>query len=343
MKINGLKMSSYSIVLLYRQLAVLFATGIRADESFNTLAEESDDKQIRGVCSSIKKDLEGGVLLSDSLNKYPQIFNPVLVNVLKKEELSEKVSKALSMMADVTESSGEIKTRVLKALFFPATTFVIAILAFTMILLFVIPVFAEMFADFGSQLPAPTQFVVNMSELIRENGLIIIVLLILVFVLFIYKKTRYSIASAIPGMNGFLNKSSTILFTKNLSIILSFGVSLKDAVQSSANAVSNVVHAQRLRQMGDNISDAKQLKEGMQATRIFPTILLKMVDAGAKSDSLTIVFEEISKFYEKDFDRSLHKSMSLLEVFAVIFVGTFVGGIVISMYLPIFGMAGAFG
>ncbi len=247
------------------------------------------------------------------------------------------------MMADVTESSGEIKTRVLKALFFPATTFVIAILAFTMILLFVIPVFAEMFADFGSQLPAPTQFVVNMSELIRENGLIIIVLLILVFVLFIYKKTRYSIASAIPGMNGFLNKSSTILFTKHLSIMLSFGVSLKDAVQSSANAVSNVVHAQRLRQMGDNISDAKQLKEGMQATRIFPTILLKMVDAGAKSDSLNIVFEEISKFYEKDFDRSLHKSMSLLEVFAVIFVGTFVGGIVISIYLPIFGMAGAFG
>lgn len=333
-----MKMSSYSIGLLYRQLAVLYATGIRADEAFNTLAEESDDKKVKRVCSSIKKDLEAGVLLSDCLKKYPKIFNPVLVNILKKENRSEKVSKALTMMADVAESSSDITTRVFKALFFPATTFIIAIFAFTIILLFVVPVFGEMFAGFGSQLPAPTQFVVNMSKLVRENGLIIIVLLILVFVLFIYKKTRYSIVSKIPVISSFLNKSSTILFTKHLSVMLFFGASLKEAIESSANALSNVVHAQRLRQMGENISDAKQLREGMLATRIFPKVLPKMVDAGAKSDSLTIVFEEISKFYEKDFDRSLHKTMSLLEVFAVIFVGTFVGGIVISMYLPIFQM-----
>ena len=343
MKLFGRKMNSYSIAILYRQLAVMLAIGIRADEAFNTLAEESDDPRIKTLSTLIQKDLSTGTSLGDSLKKYPKIFNNVLVDILLQEEQGEKASKALTIMADASEKTGNMKSKVFQALFFPIITLIVATIACGIIMVFVVPVFKEMFADFGAQLPVPTQIVINTSDWVVRNILYIFIGIVIMVAGLKNQKIKYKIGSTIPGLRVLLKKSSIIQFARHLSIMLSLDVSLKEAFVSSAGALNNPLHSGRLKNIGDKIYDTKQLKEEMRFTGIFPKIILKMIDAGETSNSLELVFGEISKFYEKDFDRSLHRNLSVLKVFAVFFVGIFVGGVVLSMYLPMFKMAGAVG
>lgn len=343
MTLFGRKMKSDSIALLYRQLAVMFTVGVRADEAFDILAQESDNSRIKRLSGLIQQDLATGTSLKDSLKKYPKIFNDVLVGILLQEKPGEKAAKALSIMADATESSGDMKSKVLQALYFPVATFIVATIAFGVIMVFVVPVFKEMFADFGAALPVPTQLVVNTSDWIACNFLYIFIGIVVLVVCLKNQKIRYKTASVIPGLQGLIKKSSIIQFARHLSIMLSLGVSVGEAFSGAAESLNNPIHSKRLKNVGKTLPDTNQLKEAIRITGIFPRIILKMIDAGEKTDSLDVVFEEISKFYEKDFDRSLHRMVSSLEILAVIFVGMFVGSIVIAMYLPIFKMAGAVG
>jgi type IV pilus assembly protein PilC len=341
MELFGTKLSRDAISLLHRQLGVMLATGVSLDEAFNTLAEESEDPKTKRLAFRIKNDLAKGISLGDSFAKYPNIFSEALINILSQEDQREKVSKVLFSMADALEGASSLKSRILRAIFFPALTFVIAIFLITLLIVFVIPVFIEMFASFGGSLPVPTQFFLTISIWVTNNILyIIIAIAILVFVFIKNKKLKYQLASIIPRLGVALKKSSVILFTRHLSIMLSFDIPLEEAIRYSSGTVNNALHAQKLKNMGDKISDAKQLKEKLHETRIFPKIIIKMVDAGIKSNSLELVFEQISKFYEKDIDQSLNKFTTLVEIVAIFIVGILVGGFVISMYLPIFKMAG---
>jgi type IV pilus assembly protein PilC len=210
-------------------------------------------------------------------------------------------------------------------------------------MVFVVPIFTEMFAGLGSALPAPTQLVIHTSAWIVGNILYIFIGIIVLIACLKNQKIRYKMASMIPGLRGVLKKSSIIQYARHLSIMLSLGAPLREAFSSAAESLNNPIHSERLKNVGRTLPDTKRLQEEMGVTEIFPNIILKMIRAGEKSESLGLVFEEISKFYEKDFSRSLHRMVSSLEILAVIFVGIFVGGIVISMYLPIFKMAGTVG
>ena len=212
----------------------------------------------------------------------------------------------------------------------------------TFILIFVIPVFRDLFSDFGSHLPAPTQFVVDLSDWMKHNFVFLLAaFLILLIILIANRNLRHRLAAIIPGLGVVFKRSSIILFAKHLSIMLAFDFPLKKSISNAAVSVTNSVHSQKLAALGDRISDLPQLKQELQSTGLFSQPVLQMINAGEKSNTLELVLDEISKFYEKDFDRSLYKFMSLVEVLAIIFVGIFVGGVVISMYLPIFKMAGA--
>jgi type IV pilus assembly protein PilC len=184
-----------------------------------------------------------------------------------------------------------------------------------------------MFADFGSHLPTPTQFIVNVSDWIKHNFFFLCAaILIVVIILIANKSLRHRLTAIITGLRTVLKRSSIIVFARHLSVLLAFEFPLHKSITSAAVTVPNTLHSQKLAALGDKTSDVKPLKQHLQPTGLFSQPVLQMIDAGEKSNALGPVLDEIPKFYEKDFDRSLYKFISLVEVLAIIFVGIFVGG-----------------
>jgi type IV pilus assembly protein PilC len=306
MKIFGRKLNFVSFGLFYRQLAIMLTAGVALREALHSVCQESDQPQIRRANEIIRTDLANGVPLSESLAKHPKVFNAVLVNIAKHEDQLDKLSKALHKIADATEHLGILHNKVFRALFFPSLTFLFAILVTLVILIFVIPVFREMFANFGSHLPAPTQFIVNVSDWLKQNFFFLLAATLIVLIILIANKhLRHRLAAILPGLRMILQRSSIIIFARHLSIMLAFEFPLNKSITSAAVTVTNTLHSQKLAALADKTSDLQPLKQKLQSTGLFSPPVLQMIDAGEKSNALSLVMDEVSKFYEKDFDRSL--------------------------------------
>ncbi len=340
----GKRVNTDAVSLFYRQLAVMLASGMPILEAFNTLSEDCDYPKIKQMITAVTEDISKGISLAETLSKHPKFFNEALVNILKKDAQGKKVSKVLYRMADEIEKADMLKRKILQAILFPSVTFVLALIVMMVILIFVIPVFVDMFSDFGSQLPYLTRLVMGISHIVVQNLVYIIIgFAVILFLLIRSKKMLYSFASLIPLVRGVLQKISILAFTRSLSTLLSFEIPFKEAVRYSASAIHNVLVAEKIKLIAEKISDVKQLKEELRATGIVPKMVLQMMAVGEKTESLEYVLTQISYYYEKDVDKSFYRLINVMEVITILFVGFFVGSIVIAMYLPIFSMAGAVG
>jgi len=336
----GKRLSAEGKSLLYRQLAVMLMAGVSIERAFEILAEESELRRIKVFCASIRDDLAKGAPIEECLEKYPDIFYGSLIRLFKQEGGRESLLRVLYSLANTYDEAATFKAKLASILYYPAAAIGIAIIVTMVILVFVIPVFKEMFASFGSSLPTLTQLVVNIGDWVKGNiTYILIAMAILVFLFVKNKQWLYRLAIIVPRLGPILKKLTITLFTKQLSIMLSVDTPFKQAMDYASGVVDNVLHAEKIRQMSERISEPKQLKEEMSFTGIFPKVTLEMVDAGQKSETLVNVLDEISYFYQKDIDRSLRRFTVTLEIVLIILLGVFIGGLVIAMYLPIFAIS----
>jgi len=263
-----------------------------------------------------------------------------LVNKIHDE--NKKVSDVLFNMADAAEDAEIIKFKLLRALFFPVVTFVFGILLLTVITVYVLPVFKDMFGSMGGHLPGPTQALLGVSDWVIQHVVFLLIAFILLLVLFITNKTAACfMRSLFPGFNQLMKRTSAILFTRQLSMMLSFGLPLNQALKNAAGMVKNAAHAKKLAAVADAVSNGRPLGEALASAGIFSNIVLHMINYASESDTLLLALDETIRFYEKDFDRSLHRFLGWVEIGAIFTVGLIIGYIVIAMYLPIFQMAGA--
>jgi len=344
------KVTNKDIVIFTRQFSTMIDAGLPLVQGLNILAEQAENPTFRAILKQLTKDVEGGSTLAEAMKKHPKIFSELFVNLIAAGEVGGILDTILQRLATFIEKAEELKSKIKGALTYPIVVIAIAIIVIAVILIFVIPVFQDMFASFGSALPAPTQFVVDLSDFMKGNiHYIIIAVIVLYFVFKHYRntkggrKTTDSIALKLPVFGDLLKKTAVARFTRTLGTMLASGVPILDSLEIVAKTAGNVVIEEIIFEVRGSIAEGQTIAEPLSENDVFPGMVIQMISVGEATGALDTMLEKIADFYDKEVDAAFEALTSMLEPLLMLFLGGTIGGLVVAMYLPIFSMAGAVG
>jgi type IV pilus assembly protein PilC len=344
------KITSKDIVIFTRQFSTMIDAGLPLVQGLNILAEQTENKTFKIVLEQINKDVEGGSSLAEALKKHPKVFDNLFVNLVAAGELGGILDTILQRLANYIEKAEKLKSQIKGALTYPIVVVAIAILVISVILIFVIPVFEDMFSGMGAALPAPTQLVVNMSRFLKGNIHYLIGLFIVAG--FLFKKYRNStggrkttdaLALKLPVFGPLLKKVAVARFTRTLGTMISSGVPILDALEIVAKTSGNVVLEEVIFEVRSSIAEGQTIAEPLAEAEIFPSMVVQMISVGEATGALDNMLGKIADFYDDEVDAAVDALTSMLEPLLMLFLGGSIGGLVIAMYLPIFKMAAAMG
>jgi len=338
------KVTAEDIAIFSRQLATMLAAGIPMVQAFEIVGVGHDKPAVQKLVLSIKQDIETGNALHQALGKHPLYFDDLYTNLVEAGEHAGALEAVLEKIATYKEKTEALKKKIKKALFYPAAVLAVAIIVTVILLLFVIPQFESLFQGFGADLPAFTQFVVNMSRWLQANGWVVLIVVgALVFAFsYFYKRSRPMrqfldrISLGIPVIGPILRKSAIARFARTLSTMFAAGVPLVEAMKSVSGATGNIVYQDAVLKMRDSISTGMRMQRAMENTGLFPNMVVQMIAVGEESGSLDEMAAKVADFYEADVDAAVDALSSLLEPLIMVILGVLVGGMVVAMYLPIF-------
>ena len=295
---------------------------------------------------SVKADVEAGNTLGDSLAKQPLYFDELYVNLVRAGEAAGILEDLLDKIATYKEKVEAIKGKIKKALFYPAAVLAMAFVVTAVLMIFVIPQFASLFADFGADLPAMTQVVIDMSNFFVANWFFIfaglgggvwgLMQMHRRVPGFRYFLQRMSLKA--PVFGDILVKATIARFARTLGTMFAAGVPLVEAMDSVAGAAGNIVYSTAIYRMRDEIATGTQLQVSMRETNLFPNMVVQMVAIGEESGSIDHMLAKVADFYEEEVDNAVDAMSSLMEPLIMAVLGVLIGGLVIAMYLPIFKM-----
>jgi type IV pilus assembly protein PilC len=341
---RGGKVKPEDIAVFARQLATMLAAGIPLVQAFEIVGNGNDKPAMQKLILDVKADVEGGTSLHESLGKHPLHFDDLFVNLVEAGEQAGALESLLDKIATYKEKTEALKKKVKKALFYPAAVLVVAVIVTVILLIFVIPQFEALFKGFGADLPAFTQFVINLSKALQSDGFYIGAVVGGIFWTFFYFKKRSRkmrefldrASLKIPIIGPILNKSAIARYARTLSTMFAAGVPLVEALESVAGATGNIVYENAVMKMRDEVSTGQRLQRAMEATSLFPNMVIQMIAVGEESGSLDSMSAKVATFYEQEVDNAVDSMSSLLEPLIMAILGVLVGGLVIAMYLPIF-------
>lgn len=344
------KITNKDIVIFTRQFSTMIDAGLPLVQGLNILADQMENKTFKGVLKQITRDVEGGSTLADALGKHPKIFDTLFVNLVAAGEVGGILDTILQRLAAYIEKSEKLKAQIKGALTYPIVVVGIAVIVIGVIMVFVIPVFQDMFASFGKALPVPTQIVVVMSNFIKGN----IHYMIVGFIVFMFLFRRYagtksgkrnidSISLKLPVFGELIKKVAVARFTRTLSTMISSGVPILDALEITGKTAGNVIVEEVIFDARSSIAEGQTIAEPLSETDIFPGMVTQMISVGESTGALDAMLEKIADFYDDEVDATVAAMTAMLEPLLMLFLGGSIGGIVIAMYLPIFGMAAAMG
>jgi type IV pilus assembly protein PilC len=330
--------------LFYRQMAYLFASGATLPEILTILRDEASDPKIAKMTESIRAKLAHGDSVSESISAYPHVFNPTLIYLLSADQGNEKISEFLYQYADEIERIDSINLRLLQTLIYPAKVFIFAIVVITLLMIFVFPVFQEMFSDAGASLPVLTQFVLSSSVMVKNYWIVILAGLIGLF-LFITRSQKlvYQIGIFLPGTKALLEDYSVYSFSKYLSILIPLNRPLPETIEHAARMVRDRAYAERIIRASRNIESMDQFKEQARKSKILPGLFCSVLAIGHRTQSLDKLLAEMARFFENRMTRRIEIVTNFFEALTIILIGVIVGIIVISLYLPLFQLASVVG
>ncbi|NCO59221.1 MAG: pilus assembly protein PilC [Deltaproteobacteria bacterium CG_4_8_14_3_um_filter_51_11] len=344
------KITHKDLVIFTRQFSTMIDAGLPLIQGLTILAEQCENKTFRKVLQQITRDVEGGSSLADSLKKHPQVFNDLYVNLVAAGETGGILDTILQRLAFYIEKAEKLKSRIKGAMTYPAVVVAIAVLVVGVIMVFVIPVFKELFESFGSALPAPTQMVVDMSDFVKTKILYLIAAVgIIVYLFRLYRKSvsgrkqTDAIALKLPIFGPLLKKVAVARFTRTLGTMISSGVPILDALDIVARTSGNVILEQVIYEVRSSISEGQTIADPLSESGVFPAMVVQMIAVGEATGALDTMLEKIAEFYDQEVDVAVDALTSLLEPMLLLFLGGTIGGLVVALYLPIFKMAGAIG
>jgi type IV pilus assembly protein PilC len=343
-KLKGGKVNAADIAVFSRQLATMLASGIPMVQAFEIVGSGSDKPALQKLILDIKADVESGTSLHEALAKHPLYFDDLFVNLVEAGEQAGALETLLDKIATYKEKTEAMKKKVKKALFYPAAVLVVAFIVTIILMIFVIPEFQDLFKGFGANLPAFTQFVINISEMVQHDGIFLGLILAGVAWTFFYFKKRSRkmrevldrISLKVPIIGPILNKAAIARYSRTLSTMFAAGVPLVEALESVAGACGNIVYEDAVMKMKDEVATGQRLQRAMESRGIFPNMVVQMIAVGEESGSLDTMAGKVATFYEAEVDNAVDSMSSLLEPLIMVVLGVIVGSLVIAMYLPIF-------
>ena len=343
---GGGKVTPADIAIFMRQLATMLAAGIPLVQSFEIVGTGHDNPAMQKLILSIKGDVEGGSSLAEALAKHPLYFDDLVLNLVEAGEQAGALENLLDKIATYKEKTEALKKKIKKALTYPAAVLVVAFVVTTILLIFVIPAFEDLFKGFGADLPTFTRMVIDLSIFVREQGVILAGLIGGGIFAFLYFKKRSRpmrhfldrMSLRTPVIGPILQKAAVARYARTLSTMFAAGVPLVEALESVAGATGNIVYELAVLKMRDEVSTGQRLQQAMENTDLFPNMVVQMIAVGEESGSLDEMSAKVADFYEEDVDNAVDNLSSLLEPLIMAILGVLVGGLVVAMYLPIFKM-----
>lgn len=342
------KVTSKSLILFTRQFSTMIDSGLPLIQGLEILSFQEENPTFKKILTQIKTDVEGGSSFADALKKHPKIFDNLYVNLVAAGELGGVLDVILQRLAAYIEKNERLVKKVKGAMVYPTTILVIAFVVIVVMLVFVIPVFAEMFSGFGGELPGLTQAVVNLSDFMRVNWWIIAII-IAAIVTGVKKfkgtdKGEYIIDKMLlkaPVVGDLLRKVAVAKFTRTLGTMLSSGVPILDGMDIVAKTAGNRIVEDAIVTTKQSVSEGKNIADPMLESGVFPPMVCQMIAVGESTGALDEMLSKIADFYEEEVDAAVDAVTALIEPFMMVFLGGTVGTMLMAMYLPIFKIAGA--
>ena len=339
----GAKVTAHDVMLFTRQFATMIDAGLPIVQGLDILAQQSDNKAFRNTIKTIKQDVESGFTLADALKKHPKVFDDLYVNMVAAGEVGGVLNTILNRIAIFIEKAAKLKSKVKGAMIYPCTIVVVAVAVVTVLLLFVIPVFAELYGGMGKALPAPTQITINISNFFRAYFMYLGAAVVGAGVAIkMYYKTEHGrfnidgLMLKLPVMGDLIRKVAVARFSQNMSILLSSGVPILDGLAITAKTAGNKVVEKAIMTARISISQGRTVAEPLTESKIFPPMVCQMVAIGENTGALDAMLKKVAEFYEDEVDTAVANLTALMEPVIMVVLGVILGGLVISMYLPIF-------
>ncbi len=341
------KVTIKDLVVFTRQFAVMVDAGLPLVQCLQILADQQDNVTFKNVLRQVRSDVESGSSFAESLAKHPKVFDDLFVNLIAAGEVGGILDTILNRLAIQLEKQEKLRKQLKGAMVYPATVSVIAMACIVLLLVKVIPVFEQMFADFGGTLPGPTQMVIAISNWMQAY---IGYTLMGIFVFSTAfgqarmrsRKFRYqtdAIALGLPIFGNIIKKVAVARFTRTLGTMISSGVPILDGLDIVAKTAGNMLIEKELQATRQAISEGKTIAEPLRGSKIFPSMMVQMVAVGEETGSMEIMLNKVADFYDDEVDTAVAGLTAMLEPIMMVFMGGAIGTILIAMYLPIFTIA----
>ncbi|MCZ6825345.1 MAG: type II secretion system F family protein [Gemmatimonadetes bacterium] len=342
------KVKTREMVVLTRQFATMINAGLPLVKALQILAEQVTNPTIQAAIEKVVHDVESGDTLAHALKEHPKLFSPLYVNMVDAGEAGGILDTILLRLATFLEKADALARKVKGAMIYPAVVFSVAALAIAILLLFVIPTFESMFASFNQELPLPTRIVIGLSNFLQGYWLWLLIGGVVAGVLF----RRWVATSSgrllfdrmllrAPLLGPLVRKSAIARFTRTLSTLLSAGVNILEGMEITARTAGNRVIHDAVIESRASIAGGKSISEPLRQSGVFPPMVTQMINVGEETGDLDGMLGKIADFYEDEVDVAVESLLKALEPAMIVILGTIVGGMIIAMYLPIFGMVNA--
>ena len=348
---KGKKIVPGDIAIFARQLATMLESGVPLVQAFDIIGKGHENPKMAELLLSIKADIEGGDTLAEALRRKYIYFDDLFCSLVEAGEQAGVLEGLLDKIATYKEKSESIKKKVKKALTYPIAVLVVAFVVTAVLLIFVVPVFEDLFKSFGADLPSFTKFVIALSEWAQSWWWAVLLAIFGVSQLysFVHKRSekfRHFVDKTllrIPVVGLILEKSAIARFARTLSTMSAAGVPLVEALESVAGACGNIIYSDAVLKIREDVATGQRLQFSMQQVNLFPHMVVQMVAIGEESGRIDSMLDKVADFYEEEVDNLVDNLSSLMEPIIMVILGTLVGGLIVAMYLPIFKLGAAVG
>jgi type IV pilus assembly protein PilC len=344
------RVTQKELAIFTRQFATMIDAGLPLVQCLDILGMQQENQAFKKVVLKVKEDVESGTTFADALGKHPKVFDELFVNLVAAGEVGGILDTILSRLAAHIEKAMRLAKKIKGAMVYPSTIVAVAIIVTVILLLYVIPIFGKMFADFGQALPAPTQFVLGLSDFTRKYFLLVLVVVIaLGFAVRSYyhreggRRNIDRLMLKTPVLGSLLQRIAVARFSRTLGTMVSSGVPILESMDIVAKSAGNRIIEEAIVKARASISEGKTISDPLAESKVFPVMVTQMVSVGEATGALDTMLNKIADFYDEEVDAAVEALTSLLEPMLMIFLGVVIGGLVIAMYLPIFKLAGVVG
>lgn len=346
----GPKVVGKDVVIFTRQFATMIDAGLPIVQGLDILAKQTSNKAFKSVLTGVRDVVETGGSLADGMRRYPKAFDDLYVNMITAGENGGILDIILERLAVQLEKSMKLKRELKTAMIYPSVVIGAAVIVTAVLLVFVIPTFAELFADFGAELPLPTQIVINLSNFVVAHSLAILATILASagFLIKFFKTERGRevldpLMLKIPVFGDIIRKVAVARFTRTLGTMISSGVPILDSLAICGRTAGNKVVERDVQRARVSISEGKPMAEPLAESVVFPQMVVSMIGVGESTGALDAMLGKIADFYEDEVDNAVGAMKQLIEPLMILFLGIVIGGLVIAMYLPIFKMGAVVG